>query len=119
SQYGACIRAVTGTGLAQRLGMGDIGPRLEAMWLAAAEEALEADEVSLAMLPLGQVIAPDGYLARLRERGYEVEAPWARLRKRPGRDRRAWPGRGRRRPRRSSLRRWPAMPVPAPCRCLR
>lgn len=75
SQYGACIRAVTGTGLAQRLGMGDIGPRLEAMWLAAAEEALEADEVSLAMLPLGQVIAPDGYLARLRERGYEVEAP--------------------------------------------
>lgn len=75
SQYGACIRAVTGTGLAQRLGMADIGPRLEAMWLAAAEEALETDEVSLAMLPLGQVIAPDGYLARLRERGYEVEAP--------------------------------------------
>jgi uncharacterized protein YbaP (TraB family) len=75
SQYAACMDAVTGTALAQRLGIDDVRPRLESMWLAAAEEALEADEVSLALLPLGQAITPNGYLARLRERGYEVEAP--------------------------------------------
>jgi len=75
SRYRACIRAVSETALAQRLGVGEVGPRLEAMWLAAAEEALAAHDVSLAMLPLDQVIAADGYLARLRERGYEVEAP--------------------------------------------
>lgn len=75
SQYGACIEAVTGSTLAQRLGAGDLRTRLEAMWLAAAEEALEVDQVSLALLPLALVTAPDGYLARLRERGYIVEAP--------------------------------------------
>ena len=75
SQYKACIDAFTGTALAQRLGAGDVRPRLQSMWLAAAEEALEADEVSLALLPVSLAITPDGYLARLRERGYEVEAP--------------------------------------------
>ncbi|MGJ4803900.1 TraB/GumN family protein [Luteimonas sp. SDU82] len=75
SQYGACIDAVTGSALAQRLGAVELRPRLEAMWLAAAEEALATDRVSLAMLPLGLVTTPTGYLARLRERGYEIEAP--------------------------------------------
>lgn len=75
SQYGACIEAVTGSALARRLGVTDLGPRLETMWLDAAEEALARDAVSLAMLPLAMVTSPKGYLARLKERGYEVEAP--------------------------------------------
>jgi len=75
SQYRACIEAVTTTALAQRLGVRELQPRLQAMWLAAAEQALQENEVSLALLPLGLVTAPDGYLARLRERGYTVEAP--------------------------------------------
>lgn len=75
SQYRACIEAVTGSALARRLGVADLEPRLETMWLDAAEEALAQDPVSLAMLPLSLVASPAGYLARLRERGYEVEAP--------------------------------------------
>ena len=75
SQYRACIEAMTGTALARRLGVSDLGPRLETMWLDAAEEALAKDTVSLALLPLSLVVSPTGYLARLRERGYEVEAP--------------------------------------------
>lgn len=75
SQYRACVEAVTGSALARRLGVADVGARLETMWLEAAEELLEKDAVSLAMLPLSLVVSPDGYLARLRERGYEVDAP--------------------------------------------
>lgn len=75
SQYSACVRAVTETGLAQRLGMGDLRPRVAAMWLAAADEALDTHAVTFAMLPLGLVTAPDGYLASLAARGDVVEAP--------------------------------------------
>lgn len=75
SHYAACIRAVTGSDLARRLGAADLHERVEATWLAAADEALAQDEVSLALLPLGLVVRADGYLARLRERGYAIEEP--------------------------------------------
>lgn len=77
NQYRACIDAVTGSGLAQRLGMDDVRPRLAAMWLGAAGEALSEHATSFAMLPLSLVTAPDGYLAQLAAQGYEVEAPQA------------------------------------------
>lgn len=75
NQYTACIRAVTDTGLAQRLGFGDLRPRIADLWLAAAEEALEKHASSVALLPIGLVLAPDGYLAALEAKGYLVEAP--------------------------------------------
>lgn len=75
NQYTACIRAVTDTGLAQRLGFGDLRPRIADLWFAAAEEALENNRSSLALLPIGLVLAPDGYLARLEAKGYAVETP--------------------------------------------
>ena len=77
SQYGACIDAVTGSGLAQRLGIDDVSLRLAAMWLGAAEEALAEHAISFAMVPLSLVTARDGYLARLAGKGYEIEAPEA------------------------------------------
>ncbi|MBP6797331.1 MAG: TraB/GumN family protein [Luteimonas sp.] len=77
NQYTACIRAVTDTGLAQRLGFGDLRPRIADLWLAAAEEALEQHPSSVALLPIGLVLAPDGYLAALEAKGYLVEAPMA------------------------------------------
>lgn len=75
SQSRACMRALSDTTLAQRLGAGDLQARLRQQWLDAAEDAVAAHRVSFAMLPLSLVIAPDGYLARLRERGYVVEPP--------------------------------------------
>ena len=75
SQYSACVAAVTGSGLAQRLGAGDMRGRLEAMWIAAAEDALDAHATALAMLPLGLVLGEDGWLARLEAKGYVVEPP--------------------------------------------
>ena len=44
-------------------------------WLDAAEKALAKNAVTFATLPMGEILMPDGYLARLQARGYEVEAP--------------------------------------------
>jgi len=75
SQYSACIRAVTETGLARRLGMDDLRPRIAELWIAAAEDTLATNASSFAMLPLSLVTAPDGYVARLQAKGYVVEPP--------------------------------------------
>jgi len=75
SQYGACVDAITGSGLAQRLGVADLRPRLERMWLDAAQETLKRHQTSLAMLPLALVTGEEGYLAALAARGYEIAAP--------------------------------------------
>lgn len=75
SQYRACMDAVTGSGLAQRLGIEDLQPRLQTMWLEAAEQALEQHDTSLALLPLSLVTGPHGYLAQLAAKGYDVQAP--------------------------------------------
>ena len=75
SQYRACIDALTGNGLAPRLGIDDLQPRLQAMWMEAAEQALEQHGTSLALLPLSLVTSPQGYLAQLAAKGYDVQAP--------------------------------------------
>lgn len=74
-QYSACIRAVTETGLARKLGIADLHDRVRTTWLAAAEDALARHEVSFATLPIAELLKPDGYLSQLHAKGYEVEAP--------------------------------------------
>lgn len=44
-------------------------------WLAEAERALRENESTLAVVPMPELFATDGYLAALRERGYEVVEP--------------------------------------------
>lgn len=78
SQYAACVRAVTETGLARKLGLGDLRPRVADIWIEAAEAALEEEASSFAMLPLGLVVGPEGYLGRLEAKGYVVEPPASR-----------------------------------------
>lgn len=74
-QYQACIRALTGTGIAARLGMGDLAQRVRETWLAGAEAALASNRVSFGTLSMGLLLPDDGYLADLRARGYVIEAP--------------------------------------------
>jgi len=47
----------------------------ERNWLAAAEAALANNPSTFAVLPLGEVMKPEGYLAKLEAKGYAVEAP--------------------------------------------
>ena len=75
NQYADCLGAVTGTGLARRLGIDDLLARADQAWMDAAEDALANNAVTFATLPMGQLLSDDGYLARLRAKGYAIEAP--------------------------------------------
>jgi uncharacterized protein YbaP (TraB family) len=44
-------------------------------WLAAAENALAANQSTFATLDIRDLVGADGLLARLRERGYEIREP--------------------------------------------
>ena len=53
----------------------DVKNRVINEWLAAAESALSRNDVSLAVLPIEEIFASDGRLAKLQEKGYAVEWP--------------------------------------------
>lgn len=44
-------------------------------WLSAAERALHENRSTMAVVPIAELFDGEGYLARLREKGYEVVAP--------------------------------------------
>jgi hypothetical protein len=51
-----------------------VARRTEA-WLAAAEKALRDNKSTMAVVQMAELFSPDGYLAALRARGYEVAEP--------------------------------------------
>ena len=57
------------------LGTQDLLSQIEITWLNAAEAALKNNKVALAVLPIGRIVSTDGYVAKLRSRGYSVEEP--------------------------------------------
>ncbi len=75
NQFTACSAAFTGAALARRLGIADLRQQLERKWLAAAESALARNRSTFATLPIAELLKPDGYLAKLQAKGYQVEAP--------------------------------------------
>lgn len=74
-QYEVCVRAVTASAVAQRLGLGDMRARITEHWLGKADAALANNRVSFATLPIAELLRADGYLAKLKARGYTVEEP--------------------------------------------
>ena len=74
-QQDECLSALGNTGFAKNLGMTDISQRMRAAWVKAATEALEKFQQTTALLPMQNVLAPDGYLTTLRLKGYTVSAP--------------------------------------------
>lgn len=44
-------------------------------WLSEAERALKENQSTIAVIPMAELFAPDGYLAGLRAKGYEVLEP--------------------------------------------
>ena len=51
-------------------GLTELPARLEAAWLAEAERALASNASTVAVLPMRDILRPDGYLAGLRASGY-------------------------------------------------
>ncbi|OOG48896.1 TraB/GumN family protein [Rhodanobacter sp. C06] len=71
----ACVTAITSAGFAHQLGLDDVPAQLEAVWLGAARKALADNASSFALLPMGELLSPTGYLSKLKAAGYTVEAP--------------------------------------------
>jgi len=71
----SCKSAVTGAGFAKSLGIANLPMQVEEQWLGVADAALGANTQSFAILPMPELLDPDGYLAALRARGYTVTAP--------------------------------------------
>lgn len=46
--------------------------RAREMWLTAAQRALEHNTSTISILPMGEIVAPDGLLEIMRQRGYVV-----------------------------------------------
>jgi hypothetical protein len=74
-QYQACQKAITQASVAQKNGLGNYEAEVRVAWLSAAENAIANNSVSFAVLPMSELLKPDGYLADLQARGYLVEAP--------------------------------------------
>jgi hypothetical protein len=56
-------------------GLTELPERLMAAWLAEAERSLASNASTVAVLPMRDILRPDGYLARLRATGYVVDEP--------------------------------------------
>ncbi len=70
-----CVAALTSAGFAHKLGLNDLPARLRDAWLAAARMALAHNAQTFALLPIDQLLSPDGWLAQLKAQGYAVESP--------------------------------------------
>jgi hypothetical protein len=53
----------------------DIDAEVRDAWMRAAENALAKNHVTFSTLPMRELLKPDGYLAQLQAKGYEVEVP--------------------------------------------
>ncbi len=74
-QRAACEAVIREATFMKRLGQQNLLAQLEDVWLAAAEKALTANAVTVAALPVARLVAADGYIARLKAKGYVVKEP--------------------------------------------
>ena len=71
----ACLSAVLDSAVARSQGLDALPAQVRDAWLAAAQRALATHDTSFALLPMAEILRPDGYLAALAARGYAIEAP--------------------------------------------
>lgn len=74
-QYQACQNALVQASVAQKNGLGNAEAEVRKAWLGAAENAIANNAISFAILPMSELLKPDGYLADLEAKGYVVESP--------------------------------------------
>lgn len=70
-----CIMAIMDSQVAKVHLPADLREQLVSLWIADAERALGANPTTFAIVPLGKLTRDDGYLARLRAKGYVIDAP--------------------------------------------
>ncbi len=70
-----CLMAVMSSQVAREVIPGDIREQLTRLWIGAVSRSLADNQTTLAIVPLTKLTSEGGYLARLREQGYVIEAP--------------------------------------------
>ncbi|WP_199097936.1 TraB/GumN family protein [Dyella sp. ASV21] len=75
THYDPCVVTAINGDFEHQLNIPDLPARIEDAWIAAAKDALIRNRHSVAILSMEQVMAPDGYLAKLRSMGYVVRPP--------------------------------------------
>ena len=73
--YLPCIAAVMSSQVAREMIPADIREQLYALWVDTARQSLATNQTTFAIVPLVKLTHKDGYLARLKAKGYEIEAP--------------------------------------------
>lgn len=56
-------------------GSANLQQRMKASWLTAAEKSLATNQSTFAMLPMSDLLNPDGLVAALRTKGYQIDEP--------------------------------------------
>lgn len=74
-QRAACEAAFRNASFLKKLNSEDVIAQVEKMWLDGVEKALTTNKVTLTALPITRLIAADGYLAKLKARGFVVVEP--------------------------------------------
>ncbi len=70
-----CNAAVFNAALAEEHGLQNVPQQKQDFWIAEAESSLAKNESSFAILPIIELLKPNGYLAVLRNKGYVIEEP--------------------------------------------
>ena len=70
---GACSAAIIDSSFAQAEGLSDLNIELRTAWLCAAELALTNNASTFALLPMSELLSPDGLVAKLQAKGYSLD----------------------------------------------
>jgi len=73
--YLPCAMAVMSSQVAREVIPPDIREQVHALWIEAAEKSLAANQTTFSIVPFVKLTRPDGYLDKLRRKGYHIEAP--------------------------------------------
>jgi uncharacterized protein YbaP (TraB family) len=75
THYEPCVVAAINGDFEHQLNVPDLPQRIETTWITAAQDALTRNKRTVAILSMEQVMAPDGYIAKLKALGYVVRPP--------------------------------------------
>ncbi|BDU19416.1 TraB/GumN family protein [Dyella sp. GSA-30] len=74
-QQDSCLSTLDISPFAAALGINDMESRVRKNWIDIAEHALDRNQQTFAVLPMHELLAPDGYLSALQSDGYNVQMP--------------------------------------------
>lgn len=75
THYDPCVVAAINGDFEHQLNVPDLPKRIEDAWMDAMDHALVRNRSTVAILTMEQLMAPDGYIAKLKSRGFIIRPP--------------------------------------------